>query len=103
MSLSKMAEELRLEILKNGHLHLDIRKRRLLRLKEVIKSSESEISDALKTDLGKSSFESYATETGFLLEDISFVLKNLDKWVKKKTVKTPLPLLPGKSFVYPVQ
>src|SRR5690606_19219740 len=62
---------------------------------------EQAISEALQLDLGKSVFESYATEVGFILEEISFILGKLDGWAKKRKVKTPISLFPGKSYIQP--
>jgi aldehyde dehydrogenase (NAD+) len=101
MKLENIAQELRSEIHLNGHLSPNLRKKRLQALRKAITSNEALIHKALKTDLGKSSFESYATEVGFILEEISYILKNIDEWVKVKKVKTPLTLFPGKSSVHP--
>ena len=47
---------------------LDFRLGQLTALKKAIQRYESEIFQALKQDLGKSNFEAYATEVGFVLE-----------------------------------
>lgn len=77
----------------------DFRKAQLARLKQSIVSHEQHIIDALKQDLGKSEFEAYATEIGFVLDSIGNMTKNLDDWMKPESVKTPLHLQPAKSFV----
>ncbi|MBT2570375.1 aldehyde dehydrogenase [Planococcus sp. ISL-110] len=71
----------------------------LYRLKSVIQSHKTEVIDALKKDLGKSEFEAYATEVGFVLDSISSMAKNLEDWMKPEQVKTPMHLQPSKSFV----
>lgn len=53
-------------------------------LHEVIAKYEMEISQALKLDLGKCYFESYATEIGYTLNEISTAQKNLKKWMRPK-------------------
>ncbi|MCP9612036.1 aldehyde dehydrogenase [Coprobacter tertius] len=58
-----------------------------------------EIGDALRTDLGKSEFESYISETGFVLQEIRHTLKHLKKWAKPQKVKTPLILFGSKSEI----
>ncbi len=100
MELKTIAEDIRLNIKKNGHLSLEIRKRRLTDLKAAILKAEKDINQALMDDLGKSVFESYATEVGFILEELSYVLSQIDGWAKPKKVKTPLAMFPGKSYVY---
>jgi aldehyde dehydrogenase (NAD+) len=101
MKLETISQELRSSIHKNGHLSVELRRKRLEALKKAIVSKEDFINKALKTDLGKSSFESYATEVGFILEEINFILKKLESWARPQRVKTPLTLLPGKSSILP--
>lgn len=101
MKLETLAEDLRQAVLEKGHLDLSLRKKRLEALKKSIKTKEVMINQALKKDLGKSSFEAYATEVGFILEEINFTLKNIDSWAKVKKVKTPLTMFPGKSSIHP--
>lgn len=71
----------------------------LTRLKDAIKSNEEKIHEALKKDLGKSPFEAYVTEVGFVLSSISFMIKNLEEWMIPENVKTPAHLQPAKSFI----
>ena len=59
----------------------------------------TDLEEALKKDLGKSAFESYATEIGFVLADIRYTIQNLQKWSAPKRVRTPLYLFPGKSKI----
>jgi aldehyde dehydrogenase (NAD+) len=101
MEFKNIAEELRNKIKSSGHLSLTLRKERLLNLKKCIIKYEAAIVDALNADLGKSHFETYATEIGFICEEISLIVKNLSKWSQIRKVKTPLPLFPGKSFIHP--
>ncbi len=75
------------------------RKAQLTRLKQVIVAHDSEIVDALKKDLGKSEFEAYATEIGFVLDSINYMIENVDDWMKPEPVKTPLHLQPAKSMI----
>jgi aldehyde dehydrogenase (NAD+) len=67
-------------------------------LKATIKDMESEIFAALKQDLGKSSFDSFASEVAFLYAEISHVTAKLHRWVKPTRVPTPLLLQPAKSY-----
>lgn len=71
------------------------------KLKSAIIQNESKIYEALRKDLGKSEFESYMTEIGMVLEEISYTKKHLKKWVKEKKVKTPLAQFYSSSFVKP--
>ena len=56
----------------------DFRIEQLHRLKSVIQSHETDVIEALKKDLGKSEFEAYATEVGFVLDSIGSMAKNLE-------------------------
>jgi aldehyde dehydrogenase (NAD+) len=68
-------------------------------LRNEIKKTEKELSNALKKDLGKCEFESYASEIGFALYDLSHTIKNLKKWMKPKKVKTPILAQPATSKI----
>jgi aldehyde dehydrogenase (NAD+) len=102
MNMKNIAEEFKTRFLNDESLNLAKRLQTLKNLRNSIKSREVQIIEALKRDLGKSDFESYATEVGFILEEINFVLANLKHWSKPKKVRTPMTLFPGKSAIYPV-
>lgn len=73
----------------------------LQKLKQAIKTHEADLTAALYQDLHKSEQEAYTTEIGIVLEEISFVMKRLGKWIKPKRVKTPLTHLGSKSIIIP--
>ncbi|WP_040227848.1 aldehyde dehydrogenase [Bhargavaea cecembensis] len=75
------------------------RKERLLALHEAIRQREQAILDALRADLGKSAFEAYSTEVGFVLSSIRDTVSKLDGWMEPEPRKTPVFLQPAKSFV----
>ena len=68
-------------------------------LADAMRKNETVLEEVLKKDLGKSAFESYATEIGFVLADIRYTIQNLQKWSAPKRVRTPLYLFPGKSKI----
>lgn len=72
----------------------------LSRLADWIDEHETEIMNALKKDLNKSSFEAYATEIGQVKEEIKYSMKHLSNWAKPKRVPTPITQFPSKSFIY---
>jgi aldehyde dehydrogenase (NAD+) len=102
MNIENLADGLRKRFLVEGPNSVAKRLESLERLRQSIKSREAQISEALKKDLGKSDFESYVTEVGFILEEIKYVMSNLKKWARPRKVKTPVTLFPGKSFIHPV-
>jgi len=77
------------------------RKRQLKALKDAILKYESEIAQALYEDLHKCEFEAYGTETGFVLADLDYVLKYIDRWASVKRVSTPLFHFKSSSRIYP--
>lgn len=78
---------------------LQFRLEQLRKLKDGIQRYEKRIIEALYKDLGKSEFEAYVTEVGFLLDSINNTMKNLKKWMKPEKAKTPFTLWPAKSFI----
>jgi aldehyde dehydrogenase (NAD+) len=62
----------------------------LQHLKNLIIKNEARLFEALYKDLGKPAFESYASETGIILQEINLIIRNLRKWVRPKRVYTPL-------------
>ncbi len=72
----------------------------LKKLKTALERNESQIFEALKLDLGKSSFESYATELGMVYEELNFIMRHLKSWMKPKRVKTPIINFSSTSTVY---
>ena len=75
------------------------RKDQLNRLKGTIIKYELAIQAALYKDLKKSPEETWVTETGFLLSEISYTLKHLQKWMKRESVATNLLNIPSGSFI----
>ena len=69
-------------------------------LKSAIRNNGKSIQDALKTDLGKSAFESYETEIGVVLKELSFHIRGIKNWAKPKRKPTPLALFPSGSKIY---
>lgn len=83
-----------------GIINVDLRIKQLQNLKRVIKKHEDEIISSLKVDLGKSSFEAYLNEVGFIYSSIDYALKNIKKWNKIRRVKNDIAQLPGRSIIY---
>lgn len=80
---------------------LSFRLEALRKLQKTLLDNEGLVNEAMKADLNKSPFEAYMTETGMVLDEIRFHLKHLPRWVKTKTVRTPITQFHGKSFVAP--
>lgn len=80
---------------------LPFRMQCLAKLARVIDESEPEILAALKDDLGKPAIEAYASESGFVLRDIRFTLKNLRRWARPARASVPPILWPGRARSIP--
>lgn len=82
-------------------LDVDARIQALKKLRAGIIKYEEEINEALKSDLGKSSFESYMCESGLVLSEISYMLKHIHSFAREKTVMTPLAQFHSRSYRKP--
>ena len=82
---------------------LDIKFRRemLKKLYKAVKKYEGEINDALKSDLGKSDFEGFMCEVGLSLTEISYMIRHVASFSKRKIVYTPIPQFASVSFKKP--
>lgn len=77
---------------------ISYRKESLKKLKQAIIEYEAEIHQALKQDLNKSEMETYMTETGMVLSELSHAIKHVKDWSKKKRVRTPLAQFHSSSY-----
>ncbi|MDR6553909.1 aldehyde dehydrogenase (NAD+) [Paenibacillus qinlingensis] len=80
---------------------LDFRLAQLRKLKQAIVDRESEIIQALRTDLNKSEKEAYAFEISIVYQEIAHVIKHLKRWMKPKKVKTPMTHSGSRSYMIP--
>ncbi|MFL0400673.1 aldehyde dehydrogenase [Bacillus cereus] len=86
----------------NGYTRsIETRKNNLKKLYDGIQRFEEEIFQALKLDLNKSAHESFTTEVGYVLKEISFQLKHMSSWSKPKRVRTALTHFGSKGKVVP--
>lgn len=82
-------------------LNADHRITALRKLKNCIKAHEQDIMNALRTDLGKGSQESYMCEVGLTLSEISYMLSHTRRFMREKTVATPIAQFASRSYVKP--
>ena len=68
-------------------------------LEKLIKENTASILEALYKDLHKPEAEALMSEIGIVLEEISFTKKELNSWMKPKSVSTPVNLWPAKSQI----
>ena len=79
-------------------LSVDFRVEMLKKLYETIKEYKDKIAKALHEDLGKSEFESFMCETGMVLTEITYMIKNAGKLSAKRKVSTPIVQFPSVSY-----
>jgi len=77
------------------------RKENLKKLRTAILQHKEDLNKAFFMDLHKSEFETWSSETGFILKEIREHLKYLNRWTRKKRVPTPLFLFRSRSFIQP--
>lgn len=75
------------------------RKEQLIKLKQAVLKYQVNIQEALLSDLKKSPEETWVTETGFLLSEITNALRHLKQWMQPESVRTNLLNFPSKSYV----
>ncbi len=79
---------------------LEWRLSQLRQFAAMLRDNESAMVEALRQDLGKPEFEAFIGETGFMMADVTYVMKHLPRWVKPRRVKAPLAVQPAKARVY---
>lgn len=83
-------------------LPVTFRIEQLKKLYVAIKKQQGEISSALHSDLGKSEYEGFMCEVGLVLSEISYMIKHIKKFARRKRVKTPLAQFRSHSYKQPV-
>jgi aldehyde dehydrogenase (NAD+) len=69
-------------------------------MKKWIQHNESDILEALRKDLGKSNFEGYATEIGFVLDELGQAIRNTKDWARRERVGGILLNFPSANYIY---
>jgi len=73
----------------------------LKKLRSLIILHEQDIVDALWKDFHKPEFEVIATESGFVIKELNWTLRNLRKWARSRRVRTPIIHFLSHSYVSP--
>ncbi|MBQ4591939.1 MAG: aldehyde dehydrogenase [Clostridia bacterium] len=73
----------------------------LKKLCAAVKAYEPEIGAALKSDLGKSAFEGFMCETGLVLSEISYMIRNVRRFSADRVVPTPITNFASVSYKKP--
>lgn len=95
------AQKMRDFFLTGATKHVPYRRQALEKLRSWLRANEQRVLDALQQDLGKAPFEGYATELGIVYDEITMMLKHLNKWSRPKRVASPLVHFHSTSKIYP--
>src|SRR5690554_4686608 len=85
----------------NSTKEIGFRVQKLKKLKSILKAKENELNEAIYKDFKKSVFDTFTNELAILYLDIDEAVAKVQKWSKRKRVKTNLVNFPAKSFIYP--
>jgi len=75
------------------------RRAQLEGLRSMLVDREGDFLDALGADLAKPRTEAYATEIGFVKNDIDVALHHLERWMKPEKVRVPLATQPSRGWI----
>ena len=90
------------DFFKNGEtFDINTRITLLKALKQGVKAHETDISAALKKDLGKPAAEIWLAEIYIVLDELNTVIKNLQFWAKPKRIKGKWLNTPSKDWIVP--
>lgn len=84
-----------------GTRPVSYRKAQLLRIRKMLVEHEEEILQALHRDLQKPPYEAYASEIGFLIQEVNLAIRKLPHWSKPQKVGTGLLSMPSSSRIVP--
>ncbi len=84
----------------NFKTDINYRKQTLVKLLISIQAHEEAIIQALYDDFKKPAFESVFSETRFILAELNYTIKNINKWAKPKLVLPSLLNFPSTDAIY---
>jgi aldehyde dehydrogenase (NAD+) len=101
MNIAARVERQRVFFRSGATRPVEFRRAQLQRLADAIQAHETGLSEALHADLRRSALDAYSAEIGFVLSEIRFALRHLDRWMKPRRVSAPLAVWPAKATVQP--
>ncbi len=84
---------------KHETLPVEFRMRALMRIRDEIRKNKGAVAEALRKDLGKSSYESYMCETGIVLSEIRWLLTHIKRLSRDKCVPTPIAQYISRCYI----
>ena len=98
MTIEEMLQKQRAYFATGATLPVEFRIRNLKKLYETIQKYNTEITDALRADLGKSEYEGFMCESGLVLTEITHLIRHTKRFAAKQRVKTPLAQFASRSY-----
>jgi len=80
---------------------VEFRIQQLKKLKDLLKSNEKKLYDAIYADFKKSGFDTYLTEFAVPVNELDIAISHLKRWSKIKRVRTDMVNFPGSSYIIP--
>lgn len=81
-------------------LNAAFRRQQLQKLHTILWDNEKKILDAIWADMHVNAFEAWGLQAGLLQNEIKYILRHLDKWMKPEKRKTPLFHFNARSYIY---
>lgn len=98
MEISGVLEKQREYFYGNNTKPYENRLSALKSLKDSMLRHEEEILKALRDDLNKSKYEGYMTELGLCIQEVSYAIKHIKKWMKPVRKSVGVNALPGGAY-----
>ncbi len=99
--IQQLVENQRKYFNSNATLSSEFRIEQLKKFKALLLKHEDEMHQAIYNDFSKSKYENQLVEFYPLIDEIEVAIKNVKKWMKRKSVKTNFLNFPGKSYIVP--
>lgn len=101
ISNKELIEKQRKYIQSGGLRSVEERILALKKLRELIKSNEEAIIQAVNQDMGRPALEAYASEILYMYHEIDHAIRHIRKWVRKNNVSLSWLLFPAKAHLIP--
>ncbi|MBW4667158.1 MAG: aldehyde dehydrogenase [Cyanomargarita calcarea GSE-NOS-MK-12-04C] len=80
---------------------INFRIAQLKALYDSVAQNEAAIVQAMKADLNKPEFETFASEMVMIFKEIDYAIKHIKTWTKPKKVDVPVQFFPASGKIYP--
>lgn len=80
---------------------VEFRIQQLKKLRDLLKTNEKQLYDAIYMDFKKSGFDTYLTEFAVPMNELDIAIRHLKRWAKIKRVRTDMVNFPGSSYIIP--